>query len=50
VMRSAHGSGDCGAAVDDAGVSVRLRPIRFARMVLLSAATTKEHRGYQEEQ
>jgi hypothetical protein len=48
-LRSAQGSDDRCAAAGDAGVCVSLCPIRLAGMVLLSAATTKEHRGYEEE-
>ncbi|HEY5100825.1 MAG TPA: hypothetical protein VII54_12295 [Gaiellaceae bacterium] len=48
-MRSAHGGSDRGAAGGDAGVRVRLRPIRLAHVLLLGAATTEEHRGDEEE-
>ena len=48
-VRSAHGSGDRGAAAGDAGVRVRLRLIQLARMVLLGPVTTEEHRGYEDE-
>jgi hypothetical protein len=48
-MRSTHSGGDRGDAGGDARVRVHLRPIWLARVVLLGAATTEEHRGDEEE-
>lgn len=47
-VRSVHGGGDRGTAGGDGSIR-RWCLIRYARAMLLGAATTEEHRGYENE-